>query len=85
MRGSSVAYVRDATRLPVFVDCSLDITGSALSTEWPIEVGIQPMMAAMPAALNRITAMPAIHIRLCVDLSVNVVMSISFGHSTLPI
>jgi hypothetical protein len=34
---------------------------SVLSPERPIEVGIQPMMAAMPAALNRMTAMHAIH------------------------
>ena len=27
----------------------------------PIEVGIQPMIAAKPATQNRITAMPAIH------------------------
>ncbi len=34
-----------------------------------MEVGIQPMMAAMPMPLNRITAIPAIHISKWGDLA----------------
>lgn len=48
-----------------------------------VEVGIQPMMAAMPARQNKITAMPVIHISgwgcllFCVSMLITLVVVLS--------